>query len=66
MEELAFSPQINVGRRLSRVKEFSHQDFYDELTREALQFIKDTLEARFLQVQKELVCCEKHGRSPDA
>ena len=33
MEELAFTPEINVGRRLSCVKEFSHQDFYDELTR---------------------------------
>jgi len=65
MGELAFSPQMNVGRRLSCVKEFSHQDFYDELTREALQFIKDTLEARFIQVQKGLVCCERYDRSSE-
>lgn len=30
MGELAFSPQTNVGRRLSGVKESSHQGFYDE------------------------------------
>ncbi len=65
MEELTFSPQMNVGRRLGRVKEFSHEGFYDELSREVLQFIKETLEARFLQVQKELVCCERYDRSAD-
>jgi len=63
MGELAFSPQMNVGRRLSGVKEFSHEGFCDELSREVLQFIKETLEARFLQVQKELVCCERYDRS---
>lgn len=63
MGELRFSPQTNVGRRLSGVKYFSHQLIYDEITREYLLYVKEKLERRFLMVQEELVGCERYERS---
>lgn len=65
MRELKFSAPSNVGRRLCRVKEVSHQDICEEITREALRFIKKALEQRFLDVQEDLLCCERYSRTEE-
>lgn len=65
MRELEFSAPSTVGRRLSRVKEVSHQEIYSEISREALRYMKKALERRFLDVQEALLSCERYSRSEE-